>query len=84
MNYGKAVEKLTAKDIRESTIWSMLYKPVGGPGKPDSIGRSLFSGMNFDITTGTLRSINEHLARLYGTGLIIPTYTRPPWFIVFP
>jgi hypothetical protein len=49
----------------------------------DFIGRGLFKGLNFDITTPG--QIQSHLSRPgYGPGLNIATYTRPPDFWTFP
>ncbi len=84
MAFGNAIHRITTRSVGGNSIPSLFFDPVGGKGQPDFIGRGLFSGMNFDITTSTLCSVNEHLARPYGSGLIIPTYSRPPWFKVFP
>jgi RHS repeat-associated protein len=84
MQYGHAVERTVAETVGESPILSGLFKPVSGPGNPDFVGRSLFSGLEFDVTTNTSRSVAEHLGRPYGQGLILLLYTRPPGFTVFP
>ncbi len=85
LQYGKAVEGLVAQDIRKSPILRYLYEYTGRrPSSPDFVGQHIFSGLNFDITTDTARSISEHLARPYGPGLVFSTYIRPSWFKVFP
>ena len=84
MQYGNAVERMTAQQLRETPLISRLFQHVGGPSNPDFIGRGLFSGLNFDITTNSARSITNHLSRGYGRGLIIATYSRPIGFGVLP
>jgi RHS repeat-associated protein len=84
MVYGNAVEGMTAQQISKNPLLSSVFEHVGGPYQPDFIGRGLFNGLNFDITTNTPRSITGHLSRAYGQGLIITTYSRPIDFGVFP
>ena len=79
LQYGNAVERLTAREISQSSELSRLFQHVGGPNNPDFIGRGIFSGQNFDITTPL--QIEAHLARPgYGQGLRVITYERPPGF----
>jgi RHS repeat-associated protein len=82
MNYGKAVERGTADVIDDSRILGDLFEHVGGPGKPDFIGKGLFKGLNFDVTTKA--AIPAHQIRPYGPGLIFSTYSRPAGFTTFP
>lgn len=84
MQYGNAVERMAAQQISETPLISRLFQHVGGPNNPDFIGRGLFNGLNFDITTNTSQSIASHLSRSYGQGLILATYSRPIGFGVFP
>jgi RHS repeat-associated protein len=77
--YGNALERLVAREIKSDPMLSSLYRHVGGPSNPDFIGRGLLNGMNFDITTPGQAA--AHLARPgYGKGLNIITYERPPGF----
>ena len=77
--YGNAVERLVAIEIEADPMLDSLYTHIGGANKPDFIGKGIFGGMNFDITTP--RQIDAHLARPnYGPGLKIITYDRPPNF----
>lgn len=74
---------MTAQQIRQSTFDSLLFKHVGGPSRPDFVGRGLIGGVNFDITTPA--QVNAHLVRPnYGPGLRFGVYERPPEFTVFP
>lgn len=82
MQYGNTVERLVARDIRRSPFLRHLYQHVGGPNNPDFVGRTIFRGINYDITTAA--QIAAHLNRPYGPGLQIVTYTRPPGFTLFP
>jgi RHS repeat-associated protein len=76
MQYGNAVERLAARQINLSPLHRQLFQPLGGPGRPDFIGRGVATGMNFDITTPA--QIGRHLARPgYGSGLNVCTYQRP-------
>ncbi|HEX7275528.1 MAG TPA: RHS repeat-associated core domain-containing protein, partial [Nitrososphaeraceae archaeon] len=83
MQYGNAVERLAAEHINQSPLHRQLFQYVGGPSRPDFVGRGIGSGLNFDITTP--RAINAHLARPgYGSGLQVCTYERPLGFTTFP
>ncbi|HEX7771884.1 MAG TPA: hypothetical protein VF435_05650, partial [Pyrinomonadaceae bacterium] len=84
MQYGNAVERLVADQIAKSKdLHQQLFKHVGGPKKPDFIGKGPALGKNFDITTPA--AVNKHLARpIYGRGLNVVTYIRPPTFVRFP
>lgn len=84
LQYGNAIERMVAQQIKETPVISSLFQHVGGPNNPDFGGIGLFNGLNFDITTNTTRSIASHLSRAYGQGLIITTYSRPIGFGVFP
>jgi hypothetical protein len=84
--YGNAVERLVAGQVRASPLLTRLYQHVSRPGAstPDFVGKGVFSGLNFDVTVNTARQIANHLGRWYGPGLVIATYNRPPGFTVFP
>jgi hypothetical protein len=83
MQYGNALERMVAERVQESRILGRLYEHVGGPSKPDFIGRGIFKGLNLDITTPG--SVRAHLARPgYGAGLLISKYQRPAGFSLFP
>jgi len=84
MQYGNAVERMVAQDIRQSPVNRMLFEHVSKPFQrgPDFVGRGPLQGMNFDITT--VRGVADHLKRPYGSGLKVITYQRPPNFTVFP
>jgi RHS repeat-associated protein len=83
MQWGNAVERLGAQEIRNSPLHSQLFEHVGGPHQPDFIGRGLPVGQNFDITTPG--QVQAHLNRPgYGPGLNVVTYQRPSWFKLFP
>ena len=84
MLYGRAVERTVAMEIEESCILGSLFNYTGSRPGPDFVGKSLFGGLSFDITTNTPRAIAGHLGRPYGQGLILLLYTRPPNFRVFP
>lgn len=83
-NYGKAIERVVAQDIRSSPELSQMFEHLSRPGQavPDFAGRGAFEGMTFDITTPG--QVQAHLARPYGTGLNITTYERPLAFTTFP
>jgi len=77
--YGNAIERLVAREIEADPVLDGLYRHVGGPNNPDFVGRALFQGMDFDITTPGQAA--AHLARPgYGAGLNIITYQRPAAF----
>lgn len=77
LQYGNALERLVANEIIADPKLDALFEHVGGKGKSDFIGRGLFRGQNFDITT--VGQIEAHLFRSgYGEGLIIIIYVRPP------
>jgi hypothetical protein len=84
MQYGNAMERLVAKDIRSRWLLDKLFTHVGGPNNPDFVGKGLFRGLTFDITTNTDRAISSHLTRPYGQDLILALYDRPPVFRLFP
>jgi RHS repeat-associated protein len=81
MGYGKAVERLVRDTIEDSFLTNM-FEHVGGPNKSDFIGRGIFTGLQFDITTPA--AVASHMARPYGQELIILPYNRPLWFSKFP
>jgi hypothetical protein len=85
MQYGNAVERLTADEIRRFPLHRQLFDRAGGPSRPDFTGApgGPAAGMNFDITTPG--QVGAHLARPgYGPGLNVVTYQRPPLFRLFP
>ena len=83
MQYGNAVERLAAKEIRTTPELRSIFEHVGGPRKPDFIGKGAFERMNFDITTPG--QVQAHLNRPgYGPGLNVVTYERPAGFTLFP
>jgi hypothetical protein len=86
MQYGNAVERIAAEEIRQSpALHGQLFEHAGGPSRPDFTGvpSGPAAGMNFDITTPA--QVNAHLARPgYGPGLNVVTYQRPPLFRLFP
>jgi hypothetical protein len=87
MNYGIALESMVADQVENSPL-CFLYTHMGNANiaeaVPDFVGRGLFSGLNFDITTNTSSSIAKHLARSYGDGLNFIFCGRDPNFTVFP
>ena len=82
MQYENAVERMVGEKIGDSPILRNLFRHVGGPNKPDFIGRGIFNGLQFDITTPG--SVASHKSRVYGEGLIFLLYNRPASFRVFP
>jgi hypothetical protein len=79
MQYGNAVERLVALEIANDTRLARLYEHVGRKSNPDFLGRGLFQGLKFDITTP--RQVHAHLNRPgYGQDLIIIIYERPAAF----
>jgi len=51
MQYGNALERLVARRIATSDVYSSMFQYVGGPGNPDFVGLGSAAGMNFDLTT---------------------------------
>lgn len=51
LNWGKAVERLAAQEVRDSPSLRSMFRHVGGPHRPDFVGVGNFEGMTFDITT---------------------------------
>lgn len=84
MEYGHAIERLVAAQVERMPELDELFLHVGGPGRPDFIGRGGYTGLNFDITTRAQFLANSKAGRAYAPGLIQPTYTRPGDFYVFP
>lgn len=84
LQYGNAIERMVAADIRSSPELRQLFEHLSRPGKavPDFVGHGPFEGMKFDITTAAQKA--AHRKRLYGTGLNITTYERPLTFTTFP
>jgi hypothetical protein len=74
MQYGNAVERLVAREIRNDPLLRTLFEHTRGPG-PDFRGIGQLQGETFDITTSG--QIGAHLARPYGQGLKVITYQRP-------
>jgi RHS repeat-associated protein len=64
--FGKAVENATAKTINRSYA-SGLFEHVGGPNNVDFIGKGIFTGLEFDVTTNAQWA--NHMMR-YGDKLI--------------
>jgi hypothetical protein len=79
-NYGKAIERLVADEVRNSPLHRSILRPVGGPRNPDFVGVGSSNGMNFEITTP--RSVASHMTRPYGPGLNVVTYQRPAGFML--
>ena len=75
MQYGNAVERKVAGVIGRSRLRSAFFEYAGGPNRPDFVGRGIFRGLNFDITTPG--GVAAKASRPYGRGLITPTYNRP-------
>jgi hypothetical protein len=84
MQYGNAVERLVAQEIRDAPLHRRMFERYGGPNNPDFGGNVVGAGWGeaFDITTPG--AVAEHLTRPYGPGLNIVTYQRPPLFKLFP
>ena len=79
LQYGNALERLVKIHVEADPILDSYFMYVGGPRKPDFIGKGILKGMNFDITTPS--QIDVHLARPgYGEGLNVITYERPVGF----
>jgi hypothetical protein len=79
VQYGNSLERLVAREIRKDpTGLGSLFKPVGGPGQSDFIGRGFLEGAKYDITTPG--QAIRHLNRPYGEGLNIIPYQRPVGF----
>jgi hypothetical protein len=78
LQYGRAIEKLVARRIDSDPVLKSLYEHVGGPNNPDFIGKGLFQGSIFDITTPG--QVPAHLARPYGQGLNTIIYQRAGGF----
>ena len=85
MNFGKAVERLTAAAVENDPVLSKVVQHLGGSYQPDFVGvaSSVARGMNFDVTT--VRQVAAHLSRAgYGDGLNVLTYARDAAFKLFP
>jgi RHS repeat-associated protein len=84
MQYGNAMEGLVAQQVQASPELSQMFRHVGGPNRPDFVGRigSEAVGMTFDVTTTAAAA--AHQARPYGLGLQLITYERPETFRLFP
>ena len=78
--YGKAVERQVAQQVAVNPALSDMFQWVTRPGAavPDFVGVGRAAGMTFDITTPA--QAGRHLARPYGSGLNVITYTRPAGF----
>lgn len=76
-SFGKVIERGVAQDIQSSAILRRWFRHVGGPGNPDFVGIGPLRGMRFEITTNNPWTLAEHIARPYGRGLNIATYSRP-------
>lgn len=83
-SYGKAVERLAARYVREdehlSSILSHQSKPFVST--PDFFGYEGYNLRLLDITTP--RSIPNHLSRPYGTATEYVTHPGLPSGLVFP
>ncbi len=73
--FGKAVERLVAKEIKNTPRYDRLFKHLGQANQPDFLGRGWANGRTFDITTAA--QIPAHVARPYGSVLEFATYARP-------
>jgi len=74
MQWGNAVERLTAERVLKDPVANAVLEPVGGPGKPDFVGQGAATGRMFDITTP--KQIDAHVKRPYGKDLEFATYER--------
>lgn len=85
MQYGHALERMVAEELRTDPILRTMFDPVGiGRRGPDIVGIGPARGLRFDITTSSPQTILRHLERPYGQGLTVITYERPVGFEVFP
>jgi RHS repeat-associated protein len=74
MSYGNAVERIVAEKIENDQLMDQLFQHVGGPNRPDFIGRGPYTGLRFDITTP--RGAASKPTRPYWP-MLVPTYNRP-------
>ncbi|MBI9052145.1 MAG: hypothetical protein JEZ00_22205 [Anaerolineaceae bacterium] len=79
VNFGTAVENLTAERVSKNQLLDKLFTHVGGPNNPDFVGRGIFSGLNFEVTTSNANTIARHLPRPYVTKNNIIKYDMPKW-----
>jgi RHS repeat-associated protein len=75
-NYGKAIETEVTRSIKGSRVLSGLFDYLGGPGKPDFVGKSIFGRLNFDVTGP--KGVSGKSTRPYFPGLIISTHSGNP------
>jgi RHS repeat-associated protein len=75
---GNAVERVGAADLNQSWFGQLFLKHVGGAGQPDFVGKGLFKGLNFDMTTA--KQIPAHDKRWYGEGLVYGLHETPDGF----
>ncbi len=77
LNYGKAIERLTASDVANNPLSNSLFDYVGGPNEPDFVGRAntVADPFQFDVTTPS--SVPAHFTRPYGPDTYMITYQRP-------
>ena len=77
LQYGRALEKLVAREIADDPLLKSIYRYNRGAG-PDFFGTGPLQGQIFDISTPG--QVPAHLARPYGQGLNVITYERPAGF----
>lgn len=75
--WGKAVERLTARQISENPFSRSIFEHIGGPFEPDFVGRggTFAENFMFDVTTVTHEA--AHYGRWYGKDVYYIHYWRP-------
>jgi hypothetical protein len=75
--WGKAVERLTARDIAANPFSDSIFQYIGGPNEPDFVGRggTFAENQMFDITT--VQNEAAHYSRWYGQDVYYIHYWRP-------
>lgn len=82
MQYGNAVERLTARAISSDARLSTIFQRWGGPGQPDFAAIGSTQGGVFDVTTPL--GAAKKGGRWYGQMVDSVLYKRPSDFTVFP
>ena len=84
MQFGNAVERMVARDIRRIPGLDQVLLPVGGAGRPDFVGLGLWHGATFDVTTfGQVPTKFPGGVPKYPNLTVIP-YLRPGGVVPLP
>jgi hypothetical protein len=76
-SWGKAVERLTARQIRANPLSDSILQHIGGPYEPDFVGRGGTFAQDYMFDVTTVQHEPAHYGRWYGKDVYYIHYWRP-------